>query len=52
MKSIFFQIGKDPVPLQNFQHLLDGLYMTLAQIFNIDKNVIQINNNTDIKLFS
>ena len=39
------------VLLQIIQPLLDGLYMTLAWIFNIDKDVIPINNNKNVKFF-
>ena len=34
------------------QDLLDGLHMTLAIIININKDVIQVNDSKNIRLFS
>ena len=39
------------MPLQNIQHLLHGLFVTLAWIFGIDENVIQVNNDKNIGFF-
>ena len=52
MKSTLFQVGKKLMPLQNIQHPSSGLYIALAWIFDIDKNVIQINNNKDVQFFN
>ena len=50
MKSILLQVGKKSVPPQNIQHPPYSLYVTLAQIFDIDENVIQVNDNKDLEL--
>ena len=37
--------------LENIEHPLYSLYITLTQIFDIDENIIQINNKKNIELF-
>ena len=50
MKSTLFQVDKKSMPYQNIQQPSHSLYMTLALIFDIDEDIIQINNNKNIKL--
>ena len=38
------------MPPQNIQHPLNGFDVTLVWIFDIDKDVIQINNDKEIEL--
>ena len=52
MKPTVFQIGKKTILPQKIQHLLHGLYLALAFIFEINKDVIKVNNNKNIKLLS
>ena len=50
MKSTLLQVGKKPVPPPNIQHPPHSLYVTLARILGIDKDVIQINDDENVKL--
>ena len=49
MKSTLLQVGKKPVPPQNIQHPSYSFYVTLTRIFDIDNNVIQVNNDKNVK---
>ena len=52
MELTFFQIGKKNIFPQKIQHPSYGFHMTLAFIFNVNKNVTQVNNYKDIEFFS
>ena len=52
MKSTLFQIGIEAMFPQNVQHLSNSFYVTLAWVFGIDENIIQINNDKNVKLLS
>ena len=52
MKPTFFQIGKKTIFLQKVWDPLDGLYVALAFIFNVNQDVIQVNNDKNIEFFS
>ena len=47
-----FQVGNKPVSLENIYHLPYGIHVTSNYILDIDKDIIQINNNKNIKLLS
>ena len=49
MKLTLFQVGKKSVPSQNIQHLPYSLHITLARIIGIDEDVIQGNNDKNVK---
>ena len=51
MKLTLFQIGKQAIFFQKVQYSLHGFHVTLSLIFSIDKDVIQIYNDKNIKLF-
>ena len=50
MEMTIFQIGKKIILLQKIQHPLHGFQMTLVFIFGVNKDVMQVNNDKDIKL--
>ena len=52
MELTLFQIGKKTILSQKIQYLLHGFHVTLVFIFGINEDVIQINNNKNIELFS
>ena len=39
------------MPMQNIKRLAHDLLMTLGRIFDIGKNIIQINNKKNVKFF-
>ena len=51
MQPRLFQIGKKTILPQKIQHPLHGLYVALAFIFDLNEDVIQVNNNKNIELF-
>ena len=50
MKLALFKVGKKAIFCQFFENLLNGIDVKLVQDFDVDKDVIQINNNKNIKL--
>ena len=50
MEPTPFQIGKKTIFLQKIQHSLHGFYITLAFIFSVNKDVIQVNDDKNIEL--
>ena len=46
------QICINAIFSENFQNPLNDINVTLFWIFDIDKNIIQINKNKDIKFLS
>ena len=50
MKPAFFQIGKKLICPQKIQNLSDSLYVTLVLIVGVNNNVIQTNNDKNLKL--
>ena len=51
MKPEFFQIGKKAILSQKVWDPLDGLHMAQAFIFNINQDVIQVDNVENIEFF-
>ena len=51
IKSTLFLINIEAMFPQNIQHLPYGLYFTLARVFGIDEDIIQIHYDKDIELF-
>ena len=51
IEPTLLQIGKKIVFLEVFEYLTNGFYVSLAEIFDVDQDVVQIYNNKDIKLF-
>ena len=52
MKSTFLQVDKKLMPPQNIQYLPYSFYVTLARILGIDEDVIQVNDDKNVKLLS
>ena len=51
MEPILLQIGKKNVFSEVLKYPINGFYVSLARIFGVDQDVVQIYNNKDIKLF-
>ena len=51
MKPTLLQIGKKAIFSQKFQYLPHSFYMIPGVILSVDKDVIQIYDNEDIKFF-
>ena len=51
MKTTLFEFGKKAVFSRFIQHLVDSIDMSLACIFIVDQNVIQVNNHENVKFF-
>ena len=51
MKPTLFQIGKQAIFSENVQDSPHGFHVSLAWIFDIDEDVIQINDNENIEFF-
>ena len=51
MEPTLFQIGKQAIFAQKARYPPHVFHVTLPLIYSIDKNVIQINDEKDIKLF-
>ena len=49
MKTTLLEIGKKAIFPQFFKNSLNGINISLAWVFGIDKDVIKVNNNKDIK---
>ena len=52
MEMAFLQICIKAIFAENSQNPLNGFNMTLLRIFGIDKNIIQTNDNKDIKFLN
>ena len=50
MELTLFQIAEKTILLQKIQHLLHVFYMAMAFIFGVNEDIIQVNNDKDIKL--
>ncbi len=50
MKSTLLNINIQPVFPQPIQHLLNGFYVLFSLTLSINKNVIKIHDNKDVKL--
>ena len=51
MKITLFQADKQVLFLEFFKNLLDNFYITLANVFNANQNVIKIHSDKNIKFF-
>lgn len=51
METTLLEVGKKAIFPQKFQNALDRIDIGLAWVFDIDENIIQIDNNKDIQLF-
>ena len=49
MKTTLLEVGKKTVFPQFFKNLLNGINVSLAWVLSVDENVIEINNDKDIK---
>ena len=49
METIFLEISKKAVFLQFFKNLSNGIDMSLAWVFGVDEDVIEVNNDKNIK---
>ena len=49
METAFFEVGKKAVFLQLLENPLNGINITLALVLGIDEDVIEVNNDKDIK---
>ena len=49
MKMAFFEFGKKPVFPQFLKNLSNGIDVSLAWVFSVDKDVIKVNNDKEIK---
>ena len=50
MEPAILQIGKETVFPKVFEYLLNGFDVSLAGIFSIDQDVVQVYNDKDIEL--
>ena len=50
MKPILLQIGKKTVFAEVLEYPTNGFYVSLAGIFVLDQDVVQIYNNKNIEL--
>ena len=51
MKSLFFKIGKKAIFPQKVLNPSDGFHMAMVFILNVNQNVIQVENDENIKFF-
>ena len=51
MKPTFFQIGEKVILPQKVPDSLNGLHVALAWIFNVNQDVIQVDNDKNIEFF-
>lgn len=51
IEPIFFKIDKKAIFSQNIYYLLNNCHMILVRIFSINKDIIQIYDNKNVKLF-
>ena len=51
MKTTLIEVGKKVVFLQFGQHLSNKIDVSLARIFGIDQDVIQVNNYKNVEFF-
>ena len=49
METTFLEVGKKAVLPQFFKNLSNGIDVSLALVLGIDKDVIKVNKNKDIK---
>ena len=52
MKPTFLQVGKQQEFPELFQNLLYNYNVTISVITSVDKDVVQIHNDKDIKLLN
>lgn len=50
MEMTLFQISKKLIFLKLIQNLIYGLYIWLAEVFDIDQDILQVYNHKNIKL--
>ena len=51
MKTTLFKVGKKAMFPQFVQHPLDSINVSLACIFSIDQDVIQVDDHENIEFF-
>ena len=51
MKMTLFEVGKKAVFPQFVQHPADSIDVSLACIFGVDQDVIQVNNHENVEFF-
>ena len=51
MKTTFFQVGKQAVFSKFSENLPDSFYVTLASIFDVNQDIIEVYNDENIKFF-
>ena len=51
MKTTLLKVGKKAVFPQFLKNLSNGINVSLAWVFGIDKNIIKVKNGEDIKFF-
>ena len=51
MKITFFQADKQVLFLEFFKDLLDNIYITLANVFDANQNIIKVYSDKNIKFF-
>ena len=51
MKTTLFQVGKQGVFSEFYEDLLDIFYIISADVFGVKQDVIEVNNDKNIKFF-
>ena len=51
MKTTLFQVGKQAVFPEFSEDPPDSFYVTLAGVFSVNQDVIEVHNNENIKFF-
>ena len=49
METAFFEVGEKAVFPQFFKNPLNGIDVSLTWVLNVDEDVIEVNNDKDIK---